>query len=117
METASYWEYLLVYVDGLLATGLDPHATLNTLEIYYNYVRKDFGTPTHYVGASIGTYYDLDDNLQCFFIAPGQYLANTITLAHGNLQKHGIKLQKHGINISSAQLYQIRHAYGTWLPP
>jgi hypothetical protein len=59
---ASYWEYLLVYVDYLLAIGLDPRATLNTLETDYNYVLKDFGPPTRYLGASIGTY-NLDDTM------------------------------------------------------
>jgi hypothetical protein len=47
---ASYWEYLLVYVDDLLAIGMDPRATLNTLEADYNYVLKDFGPPTRYLG-------------------------------------------------------------------
>jgi hypothetical protein len=31
MTKASYWEYLLVYVDDLLAIGMEPRATLNTL--------------------------------------------------------------------------------------
>jgi hypothetical protein len=91
MTKASYWAYLLVYVDDLLAIGLDPRATINTLEINYNYVLKDVGPPTRCLGASIGTY-DLDDNMQGFFVAPDQYLANALTVVRGNLQKHGITL-------------------------
>jgi hypothetical protein len=55
MIKAPYWEYLLVYVDAILVIGLDPCATLNTLETDNNYVLKDFGPPTCYMGASIGT--------------------------------------------------------------
>jgi hypothetical protein len=68
---ASYWEYLLVYVDDLLSIGLDLRATLNTLETDYNYLLKDVGPPTHYLGASIGTY-NLDNTMTCFFMAPDQ---------------------------------------------
>jgi hypothetical protein len=56
MTKASYWEYILVYVDDLLAIGMEPRVTLNILESDYNYVLKDFGPPTRYLGASIGTY-------------------------------------------------------------
>jgi hypothetical protein len=87
----SYWEYLIVYVDDLLAIGLDPRATINMLEMDCNYVLKDFGPPTRYVGASIGTY-NLDNTMTCFFMAPGQYLVNAIAVVQGNLKKHSIKL-------------------------
>jgi hypothetical protein len=60
MTNASYWEYILVYVDDLLAIGMEPRAIFNILDSDYNYVLKDFGPPTRYLGASIGTY-DLDD--------------------------------------------------------
>jgi hypothetical protein len=91
MTKASYWEYLLVYVDDLLAICLDLCATLNTLETDYNYVLKDFGPPTRYLGASIGTY-NLDNTRTCLLMAPGQYLVNAIAVVQSNLQKHGIKL-------------------------
>jgi hypothetical protein len=68
---ASYWEYLLVYVDDLLDIGLDPRAALNTLEADYKYVLKDYGPPTFYLGASIGNY-SFDNTMACFFIAPDQ---------------------------------------------
>jgi hypothetical protein len=54
-------------------------------------VLKDFGHPTRYLGASIGTH-DLDDQTTCFFMYPDQYLANAITFVQANLQKHNIKL-------------------------
>jgi hypothetical protein len=79
MTKASYWEYLLVYVDDILVIDLDTRATLNMLETDYNYVLKDFGTPTRYLGASIGTY-NLDDTMPCFFMAPDQYLGNAIAV-------------------------------------
>jgi hypothetical protein len=60
MTKASYWEYILVYVDDVLVIGMEPRATLNILESDYNYVFKDFGPPTQYLGASIGTN-DLDN--------------------------------------------------------
>jgi hypothetical protein len=91
MINASDWEYILVYVDDFLAIGMEPRATLNILESDNNYVLKDFGPPTRYLGASIGTY-DLDYHTQCFFISPYQYLANAITVVQANLQKHNIKL-------------------------
>jgi hypothetical protein len=91
MTTVLYWEYILVYVDDLLAIGMEPRATLNILESDYNYVLKDFGPPTRYLGASIGTY-DLNDHTKCFFMSPDQYLANAITVVQANLQKHNIKL-------------------------
>jgi hypothetical protein len=31
MTKAPYWEYILVYVDDLLAIGMEPRATLNIL--------------------------------------------------------------------------------------
>jgi hypothetical protein len=91
MTKASYWEYILVYVDDLLAIGMEPRVTLNILESGYNYVLKDFGPPTRYLGASIGTY-DLDDHTNFFCMSPDQYLANAITVVQANLQKHNIKL-------------------------
>jgi hypothetical protein len=91
MTKALYWEYLLVYVDDLLAIGLYLRAALNTLETDYNYMIKDFGPPTRYVGASIGTY-NLVDNTTCFFMVTDQYLANDIALVQSKIQKHGIKL-------------------------
>jgi hypothetical protein len=66
---ASYWEYILVCVVDLLAIGMEPCVTLNILESDYNYVLKDFGPPTRYLGASIGTY-DLDGHTNCFFMSP-----------------------------------------------
>jgi hypothetical protein len=69
MTKASYWEYIQVYVDDFLAIGMEPRATLNILESDYNYVLKDFGPPTQYLVASIGTY-DLNDHTKCFFISP-----------------------------------------------
>jgi hypothetical protein len=33
MTKASYWEYILVYVDDLLAIGMEPRVTLNILEL------------------------------------------------------------------------------------
>jgi hypothetical protein len=80
-----------VYVDDLLAIGMEPRATLNILESDYNYVLKYCVPPTRYLGASIGTY-DLDDQTKCFFMSPDQYLANAITVVQANLQKHNIKL-------------------------
>jgi hypothetical protein len=91
MTNASYLEYLLVYVGDLLAIGLDRCATINTLETDCNYVLKVFGSPTHYLGASIGTY-NLDDTTEYFSMAPDQYLANAIAVVQRNIQKHGIKL-------------------------
>jgi hypothetical protein len=91
MTKAADWEYLLVYVDDLLAIGMEPRVTLNILESDYNYVLKDFGPPTRYVGASIGTY-DIDDHTQCVFMSPDQYVANAITVVQANLQKHNTKL-------------------------
>jgi hypothetical protein len=91
MTKASYWEYILVYGDDLLAIGMEPRATLNILESDYNYVLKDCGPPTLYLGASIGTY-DLNDHTKCLFSSPDQYLANSITVVQANLQKHNIKL-------------------------
>jgi hypothetical protein len=70
---------------------MEPHTTLNILESDYNYVLKDFGPPTRYLGAYIGAY-DLDDHTHYFFISPDQYLANAITVVQANLQKHNIKL-------------------------
>jgi hypothetical protein len=32
MTKASYWEYILVYVDDLLAIGMEPRVTINILE-------------------------------------------------------------------------------------
>jgi hypothetical protein len=58
---------------------MEPRATINILESDYNYVLKDFGPLTRYLGASIGTY-DLDDHTQCFFMSPDKYLANAITV-------------------------------------
>jgi hypothetical protein len=72
MTKSSYGEDLLVYVDDLLAIGMEPRATLNILESYYNYVLKDFDPPTHYLGAYIGTY-DLDDHTKYLFMSPDQY--------------------------------------------
>jgi hypothetical protein len=74
-----------------LAIGLDPSATLNTLETDYTFLLKDFGPPTRYLGASIGTY-NLDDTTTCFSMAPDQYLVNDIFIVQSNLHKHGIKL-------------------------
>jgi hypothetical protein len=91
MTKASYWEYILVYVDDLLAIGMEPRATLKILESDYNYVLKDFCPPTRYLGASIGTH-DIDDQTTCLFMSPDQYLANSITVIQANLQKHNIKL-------------------------
>jgi hypothetical protein len=80
-----------VYVDDLLAIGMEPRVTLKIVESDYNYVLKEFGPPTRYLGASVGTY-DLDDHTKCFFMSPDQYLANSITVIQVNLQKHNIKL-------------------------
>jgi hypothetical protein len=80
-----------VHIYDLLATGMELRATLHILESDYNYVLKEFGPPTRYLGASIGTY-DLDDHTHCLFMSPDQYLANAITVVQANLQKHNIKL-------------------------
>jgi hypothetical protein len=79
MTNVSYWEYLLVYVDDLLGIGLDPRATLNTLETDNTYVLKEVVPPTCYLGASSGNY-NLDNTITCFFMAPDQYLGNAIAV-------------------------------------
>jgi hypothetical protein len=69
MTKASYWEYILVYADDFLDIDMEPRATLNILELNYNYVLMEFGPPTRYLGASICTY-DLDYQTTCFFMSP-----------------------------------------------
>jgi hypothetical protein len=104
MTKASYWEYILVYVDDLLAIGMEPGATLNIFESDYNYVLTYFGPPTRYLGASIGTY-DLNDHTTCFFMSPDQYLANAITVVQDNLQKYNMKLNSIRLDVTMTPVY------------
>jgi hypothetical protein len=90
-KKASYWEYLLVYVDDLLDIGLYPRPNLYKLEMDYNYVLEYFCPRTRNLGASIITY-NLDETATIFFMAPDHYLVNAISIVQRNHQKHGIKL-------------------------
>jgi hypothetical protein len=105
MTKTSYGKYLLVYVDDLLAIGVDPRTTINTLETDCNYVLKKFGPPTRYVGSSICTY-NLYDTTTCFFMAPDQYyLVNVIAVVQRNIQKDGIKFNSIIYDVAMTPVY------------
>ena len=55
-----YYEYLLVYVDDMIAMSINPIDIIKTLQDEpYNYRLKDIGPPKRYLGATVGQY-DID---------------------------------------------------------
>jgi Reverse transcriptase (RNA-dependent DNA polymerase) len=70
------YEYVLVYVDDLLVISERPSMILQTLADDHNYRLKDVGSPTRYLGASIGKK-QLTDGV-FWFISAEAYLSKAL---------------------------------------
>jgi hypothetical protein len=56
-----YYEYVLVYTDDILSISHDPCNVLTKLDQHYILKKDSVGTPTQYLGATVGHYQLLDD--------------------------------------------------------
>jgi Reverse transcriptase (RNA-dependent DNA polymerase) len=86
-DGSKYYEYVLVYVDDLLVISEQPSIILQTLVDDHKYRLKDVGSPTCYLGASIGKK-QLTDGV-FWFISAEAYLSkalDTIEKRFGKLE-------------------------------
>jgi hypothetical protein len=76
-DESQYYEYLLVYIDDILAFSVDPREIITKLqEEPHNYRLKDIGPPKRYLGATIGKY-DIDGE-DCWYFSADDYATKAI---------------------------------------
>jgi hypothetical protein len=52
-DGTAYYEYLLVYVDNVLAISLDPKAIMEDIKKYFTIKDDKYGPPDTYLGSNI----------------------------------------------------------------
>lgn len=95
-----YWEYVLIYVDDILAVSADPTKIMESLSELYRLkedpsTKKKFGKPDRYLGANIGEYVipGSKTGKKHWFMSSDGYVKSAITNVEIELAKEGRKLK------------------------
>ncbi|MGH7973897.1 MAG: reverse transcriptase domain-containing protein, partial [bacterium] len=86
-DGTEYYEYILVYLDDLLIISAKSDNILTYLSKYYRL--KDMGSPTRYLGATIGRYRDI--NMDCWYISAKEYLEKALPVIEARYDLTKIK--------------------------
>jgi hypothetical protein len=93
-----YYEYVLIYVDDILAISAAPKAIMETLSAAYRLKENPDETfyerPTRYLGADIGNhYFDDDAKKPRWSMSSDTYVKQAIKTAEAQLDEQGLRLK------------------------
>jgi hypothetical protein len=96
-----YYEYILAYVDDILAISYDPAKILLTLSDFYR-LKNGYATPTRYLGAQVKQWYFPHDALKPrWALSSEQYIKEAIKNIECTLAKENRVLKKNKQPFSS----------------
>jgi Reverse transcriptase (RNA-dependent DNA polymerase) len=94
-----YYEYVLIYVDDILACSTNPQKIMETLSGVYRFkedpkTKAKYGPPDRYLGANIGTYQlpDSRDGKHHWYMSADDYVTSSVKNVEQELAKSGKKL-------------------------
>jgi hypothetical protein len=87
----TYYEYLLVYVDDLLAISEQPQAILNDVNTYFHLKPESVGTPNLYLGAKLSKT-TLPNGVTAWCNSSHRYVQEAIRNTEKYIQEHGGKM-------------------------
>jgi hypothetical protein len=76
-EGEDYYEYLLVYVDNLLAIADKPQAILDDVNLYFNLKPESVGHPNIYLGSKVSKA-EMANGVECWCNSSCQYVKEAI---------------------------------------
>jgi hypothetical protein len=93
----AYWEYVLIYVDDILAISHNPSAIMDRLSALYRLKEdpttgKGYGKPKMYLGAEIGTYRITGADKDYWFMSSDKYVGSAVKTVETELEKTNRKL-------------------------
>ena len=88
-----YYEYLLVYVDDVMAISHRPKEIITAIGKIYDLKDDPAGPPKRYLGANIEKY-ELGDGSEAWAMSPRQYVQNAVRVVKQLLQDDDRNLKK-----------------------
>jgi hypothetical protein len=98
-DGTKYYEYILIYVDGILTVSSNPSAIMGTLLVAYQLKEdpttgKTYARPTRYLGADIGHFqFNNETDKARWFMSANTYVKNAIKTVETQLEDQGLKLK------------------------
>lgn len=89
-----YWEYVLCYVDDILAISHEPGAIMKDIAKKYD-LKEEAKPPERYLGANIGKW-ELPDQRSVWAMSSKDYMTNAVKLVKDILEKRGLALPTGG---------------------
>jgi len=85
-----YWEWIVVYVDDLMAISHDPDAIMKGIAASYD-LKDTVKPPERYLGANIGKW-QLSDGREVWCMSGQDYVKNAVKLAKDLLEQKGMTM-------------------------
>ena len=91
-DGTSYWQFVLLYVDDILAIMEEPEKYIREeLGSYFTIKPKSIGLPTQYLGNKVSEV-TLENGTRCWSFSSSQYVQNTVNNVMSYLEVRGDKL-------------------------
>ena len=91
-DGTTYWQYVLLYVDDILAIMEEPKKfIISELGSRFTIKPKSIGPPTQYLGNKVSEV-TLDNGTKCWSFSSSQYVQNAIKNVEDHLQSRGTSL-------------------------
>ena len=87
-----YYEYILVYVDDILAISCDTAPIMDEFSKLYRLKPDSVGPPSRYLGADIGVQ-DSEAGVECWAMSSDSYVRNAVRIVEGYLSAEDSKLR------------------------
>jgi hypothetical protein len=106
-----YYEYVLIYVDDILAVSEKPDRIMETLSGLYKFkedpkTRKKYGPPDRYLGANVGKYKLPGATKEHWYMSSDDYVKAAVTNVENELFKVGQRFTTRSGHTVMSQLYR-----------
>ena len=89
---STYWQYVLLYTDNILAIMEEPEKYLrNELGSYFTIKEKSIGPPKQYLGNKVSKV-QLLNGIECWSFSSSQYIQNAVSNVEKYLENKGLAL-------------------------
>ena len=98
-----YWEYVLLYVDDVLAIGEEPQEVLRKIDKYFGLKPGSLADPSQYLGAKVRQM-TMENGVMCWAMSGSQYVQEAVRNVQNEVSKLGDdrwKLPKQAVNLFS----------------
>ena len=86
-----YWEYVLCYVDDVLAISEKPLSTMNGIKAKFKLKEDKIEPPEMYLGAMLSQFENAD-GVKCWAMSLEKYCEAAVKNVEESLAKHNLKL-------------------------